>query len=457
MRRWAVYAVAGVLTFAGEVSCTQKASNSEPAALPGPAATEPGGFTGPLRTATRTGHVSNYDEAKVKPYTLPDPLKMADGRKVTSAAMWFRQRRPEILKLYETEIYGRIPNNTPKVTWESADVAGGTNGNTITRRLTGRIGDKAGGPVMHVTLMLPAAAAGRPVPVILCLNFGFIGGAPRGGRGPAPTTRANASAPAGPGRGRGPVPGGDPVNEILAHGYGYATIVYTDIQPDRANSFNEGVIGLTLPPGKTAPEPDQWGTISAWAWGVSRIVDYFETDKAVDAKQIAIMGHSRLGKTVLWAAAYDPRIAMVYSSCGGELGSSLARRDWGETVDDMAQNYGYQFAGNLQKYPGKWDEMPVDTHMLISLIAPRPVYITGGTTDQWSDPKGEFLAEVAAGPVYRLVGAKDLGVTRLPPLDTPIITGDLGWHYHTGGHMATASDWDAFLAFAGRHFKTPIH
>jgi hypothetical protein len=301
--------------------------------------------------------------------------------------------------------------------------------------------------------------------VILCVNFGFGAGLPaRGGaRGVArgattgPATMPDngpATGPAVAARGRGAGLGGDPVADILARGWGYATVVYTDIQPDAANRWSSGVIGLTLKPGQTAPAADEWGTISAWAWGISRIVDYLETDKAVDAKQVAIMGHSRLGKTVLWAGAQDPRIAMVYSSCGGEMGSALARRDWGETVDDMAQNFAWQFAGNFQKWVGDWDQMPVDAHMLIALNAPRPVYITGGTQDQWSDPKGEFLAEEAAGPVYRLLGAKDLGVTELPPLDTPVISGELGYHYHTGGHSATPADWRAFLEFAGRHFKT---
>ena len=156
---------------------------------------------------------------------------------------------------------------------------------------------------------------------------------------------------------------------------------------------------------------------------------------------------------MLWAAARDERIAAVFSSCAGEMGSALARRDWGETVDDMAQNFGWQFAGNFQKWVGRWNDMPVDAHMLIALSAPRPVFITGGTTDQWADPVGEFLADVAAGPVYRLLGRKDLGATDLPPLDTPVTSGDLGWHYHTGGHTATPADWAAFLQFLSKYFK----
>ena len=205
-------------------------------------------------------------------------------------------------------------------------------------------------------------------------------------------------------------------------------------------------------PAGTTPPPDEWGTIAVWSWGVSRIIDYFETDKAVDAKRIAIFGHSRLGKTVLWAAAKDERVAAVFSSCSGEMGAALARRDWGETVDDMAQNFGWQFAPAFQQFPGRWNDMPVDAHMLIALSAPRPVFITGGTADQWADPVGMFKAAVAAGPVYRLLGKKDLGTTELPALDTPLTGGDLGWHYHTGGHTATPADWKAFLTFLGKYF-----
>lgn len=396
----------------------------------------------PIRAA-RTGHVSNYDESKVGSYTLPDPLVMSDGRPVRDADTWFKQRRPEILKLYETEIYGRVPANAPRVTWEvtSTDAAA-MDGAAVMKRLVGHVGDRPDSPRIHVTVYTPAAAT-RPVPVVLCLNFFAAGAGPRGGRG---GTTGPSTAPA-------VRPGGDPVADILARGWGYATLVYTDIQPDRANSFTSGVIGLTLAPGQTAPAPDEWGTVSAWAWGLSRVIDYFETDKAVDAKQVAIMGHSRLGKTVLWAGAQDPRVAVVYSSCSGEMGAALSRRDWGETVDDMAQNFPWQFAGNFQKYAGRWNDMPVDAHMLIALNAPHPVFITGGTGDQWADPKGEFVAEVAAGPVYRLVGRKGLGTTQLPPLDTPLIGGDLGFVYHTGGHVASAADWKAFLEFAGKYLK----
>jgi hypothetical protein len=385
----------------------------------------------PLRKALKTGHISNYDESKVAPYTLPDPLLLSNGQGVRDAATWTNRRRAELIRLYENEIYGRVPANAPKVTWEVGDVDRTWRNATAVRKQLiahARLGTEERS--FTVWLYTPAKST-RPAPVLLSIIF----------------------APAA--RGGGPAPTGEPpvADEILSRGWAYATVVYTEIQADRANAWKDGVIGLTLSPGQTEPKPDEWGSISAWSWGISRIVDYFETDKSVDARRVAIQGFSRLGKTVLWAAAKDPRIATVFSGCAGELGSALARRDWGETVDDMAQNFAWQFAGNLQKYVGRWNDMPVDAHSLIALSAPRPVFITGGTTDQWSDPKGEFLAQVAAGPVYRLLGKKDLGVTEFPAPDTPIVTGDLAFNYHTGGHTLTQNEWKLFLDFLGRYVK----
>jgi hypothetical protein len=275
-------------------------------------------------------------------------------------------------------------------------------------------------------MFTPSNARG-PVPIILTITFG---GGPAAARG-----------------------AGDPIKDILARGWGYATIGYGDIEGDTAATSLSRVRKLALRPGQTRPDPDEWGTISAWAWGISRIVDYLETDPSVDAKQIAVQGHSRLGKTVLWAGAQDQRIAAVFSSCGGELGAALVRRDFGETLDDMAYDFYWQFAGNIQKYAGHWDKLPGDQHFVISLVAPRPLFLNGGLGDQWSDPKGEFLGAVAAGPVYRLLGKKDLGVTELPPLDHPIVDGDIGWNYHSEGHLATPADWQAFLRFLDKYFK----
>jgi hypothetical protein len=399
----------------------------------------------PIRRAP-TGHVSNYDESKVGTYALPDPLLLQDGQPVRGADMWFKRRRPEILSLYETHIYGRVPERVPRAAFQVVETdAKFMDGVAVRKHVVMRLGDSPDGPKVNVLVYLPANARG-PVPLLLHLTF--FGG--------PPAASADAGSPPAPGAetGRGPVRReAGPIEEILARGYGYATLRYTEIQPDSATSSQSGVIRLALAPGQTRPASDEWGAIGAWAWGASRVLDYFETDPAVDAGRVVLIGHSRLGKTVLWAGARDPRFALVFSSCAGEMGSSLARRDFGVTVDDMAANFPWQFAGNFKGFSGRWNEMPVDAHLVIALNAPHPVFITGGTQDQWADPRGEFLAAVAAGPVYRLLGKKDLGTSELPPLDTPLITGDLGFHYHTGGHTITASDWQAFFDFAERHLK----
>ncbi len=318
------------------------------------------------------------------------------------------------------------------------------------KRIVGRIGDGAEAPRMNLTMYVPSKAS-TPSPTLLNLTFAFPAGA-RPGATATPATQAKGQNTP-PARPR--VPGGiDSIGEVLSRGWIYVSLGYTDIQPDRADRWTEGVVGQTLSAGQSRPAADEWGTISAWAWGISRAIDYFETDKAVNSKQIAITGTSRLGKTALRAGAQDERIAAVFSVVPGEMGASLIRRDWGETLEDMAQNFHWQFAGNMQKWIGRWNDLPVDQHMLIALCAPRPVYVNGGLTDQWSDPKGEFLAMAAAGPVYRLVGAKDLGVSELPALDNPIHSGDLAFHYHSGGHMSVPADWKAFLDFADRHFKS---
>jgi hypothetical protein len=391
----------------------------------------------PVRLAVATGHVSNYSEDKVPKYTLPDPLVLTNGQRVTTAESWTKKRRPEILRFYETEIYGRIPDNAPKVTWEvTATDPQARNGAAVMRRVVGRMGDHPDGPKLTLTVYTPAKAE-RPVPVMLSISFGFPAGNRAAKAAPKPAPKSD---------------GFDPIAEVLRRGWAHATVSYTSIQPDSPDHWSEGVIGLTLKDGQKQPAPDEWGTISAWAWGVSRCIDFFESDMSFDAKRIAITGASRLGKTVLWAGAQDERVAAVFSVVPGEMGASLIRRDWGETLDDMAQRFGYQFAGNLQKWVGKWDDLPVDQHMLIALCAPRPVYVNGGLSDQWSDPKGEFLAMVAAGPVYRLLGAKDLGVTEVPELDKPVTTGSLAFHYHSGGHQAVPADWKLFLDFAERHY-----
>ena len=435
-----ISSVLGLLAFAGPlVRATEPAPAPPAAPAPAPPLKDSHGNT--LRRAP-TGHITNYDEDKVPPYVLPDPLVLQDGRPVRDANTWFKERRPEILRLYTTQVFGRVPASAPKMTYEVVETdPAAMEGRAVRKLVAVHFGNKPDGPVVHLHVYLPAKAT-APVPVLLHLVF--FGNPPIPGAPPPP------APPAGPARRFNEA---GPIADILARGYGYATFRYTELQPDSPNTFQSGVIGLALAPGETKPAADEWGTIGAWAWGASRVLDYFATDSAIDARRVALIGHSRLGKTVLWAGAQDPRFALVLSSCAGEMGSALSRRDYGETIDDMAAGFGYQFAGNFQKYPGHWNDLPLDAHLLIALHAPRPVFVTAGTEDLWSDPRGEFLAEVAAGPVYRLLGRKDLGTSELS-LDTPLITGDLGFHEHTGGHTITAADWKAFLDFADKYLQS---
>lgn len=391
----------------------------------------------PLRRAP-TGHVSNYDEAKVGTYHLPDPLLLLNGQPVRDAETWFKQRRPEIIRLYETEVYGRVPNQAPKLRFEVVGTDSSALSNSAIRKdIVGYLGNAPDGPKVNLVLYLPAKATG-PVPVLLHVLFG--------------NPPANANLPTSTNSTR---PGEiGPLADILGRGYGYAMFRYTEIEGDTRTNSLSLVRKLALAPDQPQPASDDWGTITAWAWSASRVLDYLETDSAVDAKRIGLIGHSRLGKTALWAGARDPRFALVFASCSGELGASLARRDYGETVDDVITNFPWWFCATFQKYSTRWNELPVDSHLLIALNAPRPVFITGGTQDQWADPRGEFLAQVAAGPVYRLLGKKDLGTSELPPLDKPLTEGALGFLYHTGPHSITAEDWRAFLDFADRHLKS---
>jgi hypothetical protein len=399
----------------------------------------------PFVRRAHTGHVSNYDEAKVGSYELPPLLVTAAGDPVRDVATWESRRRPEILDLYQRRIFGRVPASAPQA---RAEVVGRPDsverGTGIRKHVVVHFGPAADGPSASVVLYLPAGAT-KPVPALLQIVFNA--GLP-GGESESPAELQQESSKVGV-----PLPETGPVGEILRRGYAYATFRYTDVQPDNATTYAHGVEALAYDPGQKKPAPGEWGTITAWAWAASRVLDYLQTDPMIDGTRVALIGHSRLGKTALWASALDSRFALVYANCSGEMGAALSRRDYGETIDDMAEVFPYWFAGNFQRFAGHWNDMPVDAHMLIALSAPRPVFINGGTEDQWADPKGEFLAEVAAGPVYRLYGKADLGATELPARDQPLISGSLGWLYHTGPHAMLPEDWSAFLDFADRHLK----
>jgi hypothetical protein len=243
-----------------------------------------------------------------------------------------------------------------------------------------------------------------------------------------------------------------PVDRLLEAGFGVATFYYGDVDPDYANGFSNGIRARHLKLGQTEPAPDEWGSIAVWAWGMSRVMDYLEHDRSVDAHRVAIHGVSRLGKTVMWAGAHDERFALVIASCSGEGGAALSRRNYGETVAHLVApgRFPYQFAINYQKYAQHVNEMPMDAHMLVALIAPRPLLLQTGSTDYWSDPKGEFLAAVAAGPVYQLLG-KDALDTDVWPGPKQSLLHDIGYYMHDGGHGVLPSDWDIYLQFLQMH------
>jgi len=394
------------------------------------------------------GTWSNYEESRANPYpALPDPLVLKNGQPVKDAAMWWQQRRPEILEEFYTEIYGRIPANMPGITWEVTGVT--DNGVTRTKTIVGHIDNSAypqATPAINLTLTLPSNATG-PVPVLVAISA-FSGGGPRRG-GPPP----NVPAPAAESPRAAPVPprapaGPSPMQQVLARGWGYAVYNTASVQADNAGGLTQGIIGL-MNHGQPRTRPDDWGALTAWTWGLSRAIDYFETDHDVDPKRLGVEGHSRWGKTALWAAAQDPRWAVCYSSCSGEGGSKLSRRNFGETTDNIAGSH--WMALNFRKYAGHWGELPVDSHELIALVAPRPLLVTGATQDPWSDPRGEFLAEVGAGPVYRLLGAKDLGAAEMPAPDVALVSGDLAFRKHVGAHT-DVPDWPVFIDYAARYF-----
>ncbi len=380
---------------------------------------------GNIHVRSGWGIWSNYIESEANNIPRPDALVLTNGDPVTNADTWWNERRPEILAAFETEIYGKTPENTPPVTFEvTSTQADAYDGRASVQTIVGHIDNSrypAATPSINITLYLPATITDA-VPVIVRVG-GFFGGAQE-------------------------MP--DAVAQVLDLGWAFATVNTGAIQMDSGAGLNEGIIGLVNE--GAAREPDDWGVLAAWSWGMSRALDFFDQHEQVDATRAAIQGHSRNGKTALLAAALDDRWAIAFPSCSGAMGASLEKRNWGETIDNVAGTSEYHWmAGNFLKYGGNWEAMPVDAHLLIALVAPRPVFITGGTTDQWSDPHGEFLAALGADPVYQLLGANGLGTTTMPEPDVSLISGELAFRNHDGGHT-DAMDWPVFLEFAQRYF-----
>ncbi len=395
----------------------------------------------------------NFDEAKIPPYTLPDPLKLANGDRVTDARMWIEKRRPELIALFEDNVYGKTPSDSAPLRISEVFIdRKALGGKAIRKQVTIYFTLDNAGPQMHLLLYLPVSATG-PSPVFLGLNFS-----------------GNHTVHADPGilpnevwlrdpadlsatgqkkmlhlppddRTRGAGAANWQVEKLLARGYALATVYYGDIEPDFIGGMPMGVRPVLT------KEPENWSALGAWAWGLSRALDFLLTDRLIDSRHVGLMGHSRLGKAALWAAAQDPRFTLVISNESGKGGASLLKRGFGETTDHLNSAFPHWFNPTYKQYTGHADKLPVDGNELLSLIAPRPLYVASAADDLGSDPKGEFLSAVNAGNVYKLYGKKGLGLTQMPLADQPVMH-DIAYHVRTGKHDVTDFDWEQYLAFA---------
>jgi len=394
----------------------------------------------------------NYDESLTGTYTLPDPLVMLNGKKVKNAKTWYLKRRPEILKMFEELQFGRVPGKPAEMTFNVFDR--GTpalEGKAIRKQVTVYFTKDTSNYKMDILIYLPAGVS-KPVPLFLNVSF-MPNNTVTDDPGIKPGYMWGRDGKRIPAKGGGSF-GRIDINQFISEGIGFANINYADIEPDFADGYKYGIRGYYLKPGQKYPADDEWGAISAWSWGLSRAMDYFETDPLIDPKKVILFGVSRLGKTVLWTGARDTRFGMVIASCSGEGGAALSRRNYGETIKHMVDStrYFYQFCGNRRRFADDPSSCPVDAHMLIALIAPRPLLLQTGDTDYWSDPKGEFLAAVASEPVWKLLGKKGLGTETMPPAGETILN-DLGYLMHAGGHGALPTDYEIFIKFIKKHFS----
>ncbi|CCH51674.1 hypothetical protein BN8_00616 [Fibrisoma limi BUZ 3] len=396
---------------------------------------------------------ANYDESKVGTFTLPDPLLMKNGQRVTTRDGW-EKRRAELLALFAEHVYGKTPTQSVRLRFQTLQTDNNAlNGRAIRKQVAIFFTDYPKLPPIEVLLYVPKAAR-QPVPVFLGLNFcgnhcvSTEGDLPLSTRwmstavGGEIVNRQNGE-PRATEKARGFQARRWPIDTILAHGYAVATAYYGDIEPDHPKGWQSGIRSVL---GDTA-RADNWGAIGAWAWGMSRILDYLQTDPAIDAQRVIGIGHSRIGKAALWAGAQDRRFAAVISNESGEGGAALARRWYGETVERINNSFPHWFCGRYKTYGKQVANLPVDQHELLTLIAPRPLYVASAEGDQWSDPKGEFLGADLTEPVYKLYGKTGIGGAEFPGVNQPVGQ-TVRYHNRTGKHDVTDYDWQQYIRFA---------
>jgi hypothetical protein len=414
---------------------------------------------------------ANYDESKVPTYTLPDPLVALDGTAIKTPEQWQKQRRGEIVRLFETNVYGRSPEPTKVHFKQTSEDKKALGGKATRKEVTVFLTGKEDGPWMDLLIFIPNGVK-KPVPAFLGLNFAGNHAVhsdpsitlarcwlPNTRDGSVTNNRATDA-------GRGKEASRWQVEKLVERGYALVTACYCDIEPDHAEGYRTSLRSILRPrkpktfvasaeAPKGAPAdaaPDEWGAIGAWAFGLSRAMDYLEKENEIDEKRVAVIGHSRLGKTSLWAGAKDERFAIVISNDSGEGGAALSKRRFGETVERINTSFPHWFCTNFKGYNNNEQDLPIDQHMLISLMAPRPVYVASAEEDLWADPKGEFLSAKNAEPVYRLLGLDGLAVSEMPGINQPVGK-TIGYHIRSGKHDVTEYDWEQYLSFADKHFK----